>query len=151
MEIFDIQRGCRQGDPIASYLFIMTIEVLAHKMRTEKKIVGFKIGNISQLLELYADDCSIFLEPNSANLREACIILNNFYSLSGLKIQVTKTKAIWFGAGWNSKENLCPDLKLDWDTEFRLLGIDFDSSLTKMDRNLETKIEEIRKLFNCWI
>ena len=148
---FDIQRGCRQGDPIASYLFIMTIEILAHKLRTEKKIVGFKIGNISQLLELYADDCSIFLEPNSTNLRETCIILNNFYALSGLKIQVTKTKAIWFGAGWNNKEKLCPDLTLDWDTEFRLLGIDFDSGLTKMERNLETKIEEIRKLFNCWI
>ena len=148
---FSIQRGCRQGDPIASYLFIICIEILAHKLRTEKKIVGFQIGNSSQLLELYADDCTIFLEPNSNNLRETCKIFSNFYSLSGLKIQVTKTKAIWFGAGWNSTEQLCPDLKLDWDTDFRLLGIDFDSGLMKMDKNLENKIEEIRKLFNCWI
>ena len=148
---FSIQRGCRQGDPIASYLFIICIEILAHKLRTEKKIVGFQIGNSSQLLELYADDCSIFLEPNSENLRETCTILSNFYLLSGLKIQVSKTKAIWFGAGWNSTEQLCPDLKLDWDTDFRLLGIDFDSGLTKMERNLENKIEEIRKLLNCWI
>ena len=127
----NIMRGCRQGDPIASYLFIICIEVLAHKLRTEKKVVGFKIGSVSQLMELYADDCSIFLEPNANNLRQACQILSNFYTLSGLKIQVTKTKAIWFGAAWNSTEILCPDLNLDWDTDFRLLGIDFDSGLKK--------------------
>ena len=102
-------------------------------------------------MELYADDCSIFLKPDSNTLRETCKILNSFYELSGLKIQVSKTKAIWFGSAWSCTEKLCPDLKLDWDTDFRLLGIDFDNNLTKMDRNLDSKIEEIRKLFNCWI
>ena len=148
---FDIGRGCRQGDPIASYLFIICIEVLAHKLRTEKKIESFKIGSSSHALELYADDCSIFLQPKSENLRNTVQILNNFFSLSGLKISISKTKAIWFGTGYNKTEVLCPDLKLDWDTDFRLLGVDFDGNLEKMDRNIDTKIDEIRKLLNCWV
>ena len=147
----NIGRGCRQGDPIASYLFIICVEILAHKLRTEKNIDSFKIGNNSHALELYADDCSIFLQPESKNLRNAVQILKQFYSLSGLKISISKTKAIWFGVGYNRAEILCPDLRLDWDTDFRLLGVDFDGNLDKMDRNLDSKIDEIKKVLNCWI
>ena len=78
-------------------------------------------------------------------------ILNNFFHLSGLKISVSKTKAIWFGVGYNSAQKLCPDLNLDWDTEFCLLGIVFDGNLANMERNLDAKIAEIKKLLNCWI
>ena len=60
---FVIGRGCRQGDPIASYLFIISIEILAHRLRNDPKILGFSIGNnLKHLLEIYADDLSIFLE-----------------------------------------------------------------------------------------
>ena len=107
----NIGRGCRQGDPIASYLFIICIEVLAHKLRTEKKIESFMIGQESHALELYADDCSIFLQPKSENLRNAVQILDNFFKLSGLKISLTKTKAIWFGVemSYVTKRNLKQD------------------------------------------
>ena len=147
----NIGRGCRQGDPIASYLFIICIEVMAHKLRTEKTVESFVIGQGSHTLELYADDCSIFLQPKSESLRSAVQILSDFFSLSGLKISITKTKAIWFGVGYNNTEKLCPDLGLDWGTDFRLLGVDFDGNLEKMDKNLDSKIDEIQKLLNCWI
>ena len=145
---FNISRGCRQGDPIASYLFIICIEVLAHKLRT--KVKGFKIGDVEHVLELYADDCSIFLCPTEENLRKAVYILNDFHKLSGLKISVSKTKAIWFGAKPDYTRKLCPDLPLNWDREFRLLGIDFDGELINMGRNFESKLEEIEKMLNSW-
>ena len=147
----NIARGCRQGDPIASYLFIICIEILAHKLRTEKKVQGFQMGQVSHKLELFADDCSIFLQPKSENLRNTMKVLSDFYHLSGLKISTMKTKAIWFGDGYNNTEKLCPDLNLDWDTEFKLLGLVFDGNLSRMDRNIDPEINEIRKLFNCWI
>ena len=84
-------------------------------------------------------------------MRNAVQILDNFFKLSGLKISLTKTKAIWFGVGYNSTVQLCPDLKLDWDTDFRLLGVDFDGNLGNMERNLDSKIDEIKKLLNTWI
>ena len=148
---FNINRGARQGDPIASYLFIICIEVLAHKLRNEKKNSGFKVKNHTHTLEMYADDCTIFLEPNDRNLRNALETLDSFYRMSGLKISVTKTKAIWFGKGFSIDQRLCSDLTLDWDTQFRLLGIDFDGSLDNMECNFDGKIKDIEKLLNCWM
>ena len=149
---FNIGRGARQGDPIASYLFIISIEILAHKFRNDINIKGFKLENdICHNLELYADDCSIFLEPEELNLRNAMKTLGLFYKLSGLNISLSKTKAIWFGRGFDDKKRLCEDLKLDWATTFTLLGIDFDNNLDNMNKNFDKKLEEIKKILNCWI
>ena len=142
--------GARQGDPIASYLFIIAIEILAHKIRSDPQIEGFKLENLEHKLEMYADDCSIFLQPKSDNLRSTVKTLDCFYKLSGLKISVSKTKAVWFGKDYNNP-NLCHDLQLDWDTNFRLLGIDFNNNLDNMETNFHQKIEIIDKLLNCWI
>ena len=60
---FNIGRGARQGDPIASYLFIISIEILMHRLRKSRNINFFKINDLSQCLEIYADDCTIFLQP----------------------------------------------------------------------------------------
>ena len=148
---FSIGRGARQGDPIASYIFIICIEILAIKLRCDEGIKGFKVENLSHLLELYADDCTIFLESCEDNLRKTLDILNLFYRISGLKISISKTKAIWFGKGHANTHRLCPDLTLDWDTRFRLLGINFTNNLEGMDDNYDIKVDEIRKVYNCWI
>ena len=55
-------------------------------------VKGFEIGNLSHLLEIYADDLTIFLTPNSDNLRRVIEILDSFYILSGLKISMSKNK-----------------------------------------------------------
>ena len=67
---FDICRGCRQGDPIAPYLFLIAVEFLAHKLRNEVQIQGFKFSqDISHTLDLYADDLTIYLTPAEQNLK----------------------------------------------------------------------------------
>ena len=147
---FNIERGCRQGDPIASYLFIICIEILAHKLRSDQNIKGFEIGNFSHLLEIYADDLTIFLTPNSENLRRVLETLDNFFHLSGLKISVSKTKAVWFGTEFNSDRRLCPDLKLQWVKNFTLLGINFNNNLDHMENNFSEKLEKIQKMLSCW-
>ena len=147
---FNIGRGCRQGDPIAAYLFILCIEILAHRLRTDPKVERFSVQEISHLLEIYADDLTLFLNPNSENLRNVIQILDSFRLISGLKISVTKTKAIWFGKDHNSTLRLCPDLNLKWVKEFTLLGINFDNNLSKMESNFEEKISKIEKLLSHW-
>ena len=57
---FPILRGCRQGDPIASALFIICIEILCIKLSKSENVKGFKIGNLETLLSLYADMTAAF-------------------------------------------------------------------------------------------
>ena len=64
---------------------------------------------------------------------------------------MSKTKAIWFGRGFDNNVHLCPDLKLDWVSNFTLLGIEFQNNLEGMDKNFDSKVEDIEKLLNCWI
>ena len=40
---FNILRGCKQGDPIASALFILSIELLCIKLCNSTNMEGFKI------------------------------------------------------------------------------------------------------------
>ena len=147
---FDINRGCRQGDPIASYLFIMCLEILALKMRADPQIRGFKIGNMRHLLEIYADDLTVFLDPSSDCLYKTIKVLQGFYKLSGLKISVKKTCAVWFGKNHDSNIELCPELGLKWSKSFTLLGITFDNNLEKMQSNFNEKIDKIEKLLFTW-
>ena len=69
----------RQGDPIASSIFILCIEILAIKLRTSEQVEPFKIGTVDILLSLYADDMSVFLEPDERNLLAVLNILNDFF------------------------------------------------------------------------
>ena len=100
---------------------------------------------------LYADDLTIYLQGDASSLRAVMSILDDFYRLSGLKINVSKTKAVWIGSKCESNEVLCPDLTLEWDTEFDLLGIHFDNKLETMDNNFEGKLTEIEKTLNSWL
>ena len=132
------------------YIFIICLQILAYKIRSDNNIENFKLGNLTHALELYADDCSIFLKPKDLSLRTAISTLDNFYRLSGLKISVSKTKAIWFGSGATNQYHICPDLTLDWDNKFKLLGIDFHNNLVGMECNHESKVREMKRIFNNW-
>ena len=40
---FPVEQGCRQGDPISGYLFILCIEVLAIAFKAEGEIKAYQI------------------------------------------------------------------------------------------------------------
>ena len=93
-EFFYLQRGCRQGDPISPYLFILCAEVLSLMMRKEIAIKRIDINDKTFLLSQYADDTQIFLNGSETSLLATLGILKKFYLMSGLKINEDKTKAL---------------------------------------------------------
>ena len=109
-----LKRGCRQGDPVSPYVFILCAEILGKMLRTNKNVKGININGNDFLLSQYADDTQIFLDGTEQSLREALSVLDRFYAISGLKINIEKTKAIWIGSLKNSEVRICRNYNLDW-------------------------------------
>ena len=53
--------GVRQGDPLSPHLFIIALESLALRIRSDNQIQGFKIGHETVKLSSFADDMTCFL------------------------------------------------------------------------------------------
>ena len=85
-------------------------------------------------------------------IRGCMSILHKFYQISGLKINVEKTKAIKFGVIGDSRMRLCDDMDLIWTHEFTSLGIDYNildlDQITEL--NLKPKNLKMEKLSSIW-
>ena len=152
---FEIRRGCRQGDPISGYLFIFVMEVLALVLKNTPWVKPYKTKKgLVHFLDMYADDLSIFLEykksssyENKINVKRVLQTMEIFRGWSGLKINLGKTYLTVFGK-LTDKPKFIKELGIKWCTEFKLLGIYFDSTLSKMHVNYEKAIESVRREIN---
>ena len=128
-----IRQGCRQGDPISSYLFLIAAEVMALMIKFNKDIIGITIENHEFKLTQFADDTTLFLDGSSTSLQAALNTLEIFCNFSGLKMNKEKTKMIWIGQKKFSKEKLQTPHKLNWgDTDFSILGLEFSVDIPKI-------------------
>lgn len=95
---FKPQRGCRQGDPISSYLFLLCAEILGILIRNNKDIKGITIAGEEYKISQYADDTSLVTNGSPESLNGILIELDMFASISGLRINFTKTIMVWIGS-----------------------------------------------------
>ena len=99
---FQINRGCRQGDPISPYLFILCAETLACKIREDSEIKGINILGKEYRVSQFADDTSFLLNGDKKSFEKVFTILDSFYNVSGLKLNYDKTVNVWLGCKRNS-------------------------------------------------
>ena len=59
-ESFFLRCGCRQGDLISPYIFILCAEILERMIRKNEDITGIVINNKEYKLSQYAGDIQIF-------------------------------------------------------------------------------------------
>nr|GEV22250.1 RNA-directed DNA polymerase, eukaryota, reverse transcriptase zinc-binding domain protein [Tanacetum cinerariifolium] len=96
---FDMFNGLRQGDPMSPFLFILAMKGL-HALASKAVSMGlFKgasigLGNINVSHLLYVDDAIFVGEWSHFNVYNLLCLLRCFYTVSGLKINVHKSKII---------------------------------------------------------
>ena len=62
-ENFPLGRSCRQGDPLAPYLFILAIEPLLRRLKSE--LAGVQGPTDRVVLSAYADDLTLFVRSET--------------------------------------------------------------------------------------
>ena len=148
---FNLQRGCRQGDPISPYLYLVCAEILSIMIRSNEKIKGIKLTNKEILLSLFADDTTLYLDGTEQSFNEAIKTLDLFSTVSGLRMNNDKTQIQWIGSRKNSNVKYMSDRNFIWDPgKFKVLGIYFSVSQDIVSINFENKIEEIKREIARW-
>lgn len=97
-EQFEIRRGCRQGDPVSPYIFLLCAEILAILIKQNTDIKGIVVNGKEHKISQYADDTCLILDGSANSLYTALDTLELYAKFSGLKINSTKTKIIWIGS-----------------------------------------------------
>ena len=149
---FNIERGCRQGDPISSYLFLLCAQVLFCMVDNNIYIKGISLNNINFKMTQFADDTTLFLDGSKDSLVAALNTLEIFGSLSGLKVNTEKTKIIWLGRKKHSRDKFEIKQQLDWGTtKFKLLGLIFSVDIDDIPSiNYTTLLNDIAKILSKW-
>lgn len=90
-EYFSPSRGIFQGNPIASYLYLLTGQLLNDQIAKNDKIKGIKIGQLEIKSIQFADDLNMPLIFEQETLTEALKELENFKKQVGLTINIQKS------------------------------------------------------------
>ena len=65
---FNIERGFRQGNPIAAYVFLLCTQILLLMVDNNKSIAGISIKKHSYKIIQFADDTTIFIDGSRDSL-----------------------------------------------------------------------------------
>ena len=148
---FKIERGVRQGDPLAPYLFPIALEVLAAMVRQNEKIKGIKIGDNEIKMCMYADDTTFFLEDKKS-LDALQLTIDSFSKFSSLEINIEKSEVAWLGSFKNSPCSLGSYKQINLTTEgIKILGIyhSYDNTLVQT-LNYDKVLYNFKTFLQIW-
>ena len=149
-ETIKLEQGVPQGDVISPYIFIMMVEILLLKINYTKNITGITYAHTESRSETFADDTTIFLERNEANLRNTTKYIKQFHTISGLACNLDKTVVIPVGQNTNKYDIICPDHGMEWDDTFTILGFTIDNQMKNLEINLKKVKEKIQNQITLW-
>ena len=153
---FKIERGVRQGCPLAPYLFLIVGEVLIHMVKKavdEGRLRGVYLpgGKKQHYISQYADDSSFMVRGTKEDVDEFVKILETFSEASGMEINWEKSSAYWFDRHIPKSEWLL-SYNWKWAEEgdlSKLLGTPFGLNLDTKDID-QFLYNKIAKKFVYW-
>ena len=137
----------RQGDPLSPYLFVTAVEILAIAVRNQENIKGINMNGLETKLLQFADDTTAVLSDLNS-VRALFKLLESFEKVSGLKLNVTKTEAMWIGSLRNCEEE---PLGVKWQKCVKFLGIfiTYDIQLL-VEKNFKQRLKKVKNTLNLW-
>ena len=147
-----ISKGVRQGCPLSALLFILVVEILAMKIRNNKKIKGICLpecehSNVKEIkISQLADDTTLFVDSLQSG-NEAMKEVEAFGMYAGPKLNLMKTQAIFLNGNFNE----CVD-GLQWSEEpVKYLGVFLNINGQNFEYlNWYKKAEKIKRIINMW-
>lgn len=148
---FALDRGARQGDPIAAYFFIIVLEIFFIMIRSNNNINHMKILDFSYVLTAYADDTTFFV-ADSNSIVEIYNTFSIFSNFSGLKLNNAKCEICGIGAKKGDKTALCGFRNVDLTTDsIKVLGVHFSyNDAICLQNNFIAVVKKIEKVLQVW-
>ena len=93
-ESIKIKRGTRQGCPLSPLIFAIVIESLAIAIQSNSNVRGVNCTQKDHKCALFADDLLLFITSPTSSLPAIYSLLDNFSEVSGLKVNMAKSRAL---------------------------------------------------------
>ena len=87
-----IERLCKQGNPLAPYLFLLCVQILCLLITQNRFIKGITIGNTNFKITQFADDTTLIMDGSESSFVGMLNTLEIFGSASALKMNTLKSK-----------------------------------------------------------
>ena len=127
----------------SSYL---VLKFFHSRLRKNPEIEGIRVGAGEIKIAQYADDTTVFLK-NPESMSVLLDLLEKFETCSGLKINCTKSEAMWLRK-WKNREDTPFNVKWPKDSVFAL-GIHFSNSEKVSGKiHLYEKLDVLEKTLN---
>ena len=139
---FSLERGCRQGKTLSTYLFVLCAEVLYIQIHENNNIHGIEIGHSEIKLSSYADDKDF-------------ITCATFQTYSSIKLNLAKSEACWIGVrqGCSEKPVDCKwiYIKIGTTRAFNSIRI-FNSYITDLveELNFLDNLKALTEVCSLW-
>ena len=148
---FKLLRGARQGDPIAAYLFIISLEIFFIMLRANPDIKQLNIFGHNFLLSAYADDTTFFVQDISS-INIIFSTFDIFSSYSGFKLNVSKCEVSGIGILKGVNTALCNVKNVNLNTDsVKILGFHFSYNFNlSCDKNFISIIKKINNTLRVW-
>ena len=104
---FQLRRGVGQGCPLSPYLFVLAVEIMAEAFRKNARVKGIVINGKEIKLSQYTDDTTFVFNGSEESLKESLNLLDTFGEASGLRLNCSKTEALWIDSNARSDFKIC--------------------------------------------